>query len=613
MAMRSQGPPTTPAKKLRPDTLKRVMASFAPYRVKVVATVVLVAVSVLLGLLPPWFLRVIVDQGLAKDDLHVTALFSIYTIVATILASLLSYAYGYISVVVGQDILRDLRNALFRHLQGMSLRFFTSTRTGEIQSRLMSDVGGVQSVVSDVVTNALANIGIVVASIIAMIALDWRLTLLSVGVIPIFAYLSSRAGLYARDVRKGTQEQTAELTALMQETLSVSGVLLTKTSGRRSLVEAKFGRENETLASWQVKSSMIIYFFFGLIRMIFSITPALVYWLAAYLMRLDGHAITIGTLVAFTALQSRMFFPLSAILSSQVEISSAMALFDRIYEYLDLPQEITDKPGALLLGPREVVGDVEFRDVQFSYENASGGHTLRDISFEIEPGRLVALVGPSGAGKTTLTYLLARLYDVDSGAVLIDGHDVRDLKLESIESFVGAVTQETYLVHDTIRENLRYANPDATDEQIEEATKAAQIHDHIASLPEGYGTVVGERGYKLSGGEKQRVAIARAILKNPRILILDEATSALDTQSERQIQASINRLTEGRTTFAIAHRLSTILSADLILVLQDGRIVERGKHKELLAKGGLYAKLYRDQFSADPALATAGAEAESQP
>ena len=611
--MRSQGPPTTPAKKLRPDTLKRVMASFAPYRVKVVATVVLVAVSVLLGLLPPWFLRVIVDQGLAKDDLHVTALFSIYTIVATILASLLSYAYGYISVVVGQDILRDLRNALFRHLQGMSLRFFTSTRTGEIQSRLMSDVGGVQSVVSDVVTNALANIGIVVASIIAMIALDWRLTLLSVGVIPIFAYLSSRAGLYARDVRKGTQEQTAELTALMQETLSVSGVLLTKTSGRRSLVEAKFGRENETLASWQVKSSMIIYFFFGLIRMIFSITPALVYWLAAYLMRLDGHAITIGTLVAFTALQSRMFFPLSAILSSQVEISSAMALFDRIYEYLDLPQEITDKPGALLLGPREVVGDVEFRDVQFSYENASGGHTLRDISFEIEPGRLVALVGPSGAGKTTLTYLLARLYDVDSGAVLIDGHDVRDLKLESIESFVGAVTQETYLVHDTIRENLRYANPDATDEQIEEATKAAQIHDHIASLPEGYGTVVGERGYKLSGGEKQRVAIARAILKNPRILILDEATSALDTQSERQIQASINRLTEGRTTFAIAHRLSTILSADLILVLQDGRIVERGKHKELLAKGGLYAKLYRDQFSADPALATAGAEAESQP
>jgi ATP-binding cassette subfamily B protein len=585
-----------PPKKLNPATLKRVASSFKPYKKEVYWTILMVLGGIVLGILPAWFLKVIVDDGFSRGNVGLVAIFSIYTIVATIGASVITYAYGYVSADVGQRIMRDLRNQLFTHLQGMSLRFFTGTRTGEVQSRLMSDISGVQSVFSDVVTNALANVGLVIASAIGMFILDWRLTLLAIGVIPIFAYLSDRAGQYARKVRKGTQEQTAELNALMNETLSVSGILLTKTSGRRALVEDKFVRENQKLANWQLKSQMIQYFFFGLIRLIFSITPALAYWLAAYF-----HGISIGTLIAFTSLQARMFFPLSAILSVQIEITSSLALFDRIYDYLDRPQDIVDKPNALPLPPSEVKGEVQMEHVGFSYDPEAGAQqTLSDIDFVAHPGTLTALVGPSGAGKTTLTYLIARLYDADSGSVKIDGHDVRDLQLSCIEQFVGAVTQETYLVHDTIRENLRYAKPDASFDEIEAATRAAAIHDHIAGLPEGYDTVVGERGYKLSGGEKQRIAIARAILKNPRILILDEATSALDTQSERLIQASLNDLMEGRTTFAIAHRLSTILAADQILVLENGRIVQRGRHEELVESPGLYRQLYEEQFAVAP-------------
>lgn len=587
---------TSAPKKLRSDTVRRVVACFRPYKVKVLVTMLLVVGSIVFGMMPPILLRDIIDKGITPGDLHLTAVYSIYTIAVTVIASVLTYLYGYLSVIVGQNILRDIRNSLFSHLQGMSLRFFTSTRTGEIQSRLMNDVGGVQTVVSDVVTNAISNVGAVVSSIAMMAFLDWRLTLLSIGIIPVFMLLTGKAGTYAREIRKGTQEQTAELNSLMQETLSVSGALLTKTSGRRNLVQKKFGVENEKLSGWLVKSQMIQYFFFGLIRMIFSVTPALVYWFAAYLMKGDSTSITLGTLVAFTSLQSRMFFPLSSILSIQVELASSMALFDRIFEYLDMPQEIVDKPDAIELPAGKVAGEVEFKNVNFRYDPDTEVHTLKDIWFQVDPGRLVALVGPSGAGKTTLTYLIARLYDPDTGSVLIDGMNVKDIKLESIEGFIGAVTQETYLVHDTIRENLRYGRPDASDAEIEAATKAAYIYDHIVGLPEGFETMVGERGYKLSGGEKQRIAIARAMLKDPKILILDEATSALDTRNERLIQVSLNKLMEGRTTFAIAHRLSTILAADLILVMRDGQIVERGQHKQLLALNGLYSQLYREQF-----------------
>lgn len=580
-----------------PSVLRRVVGLFRPHRRMVVATLVAVLIGVLLGLLPPWFLQIIIDHGIVGRDMRVVGLFSVLTVLAVLAGAAVTLLYGYWSVVIGQKIMCELRRNLFLHLQSMSLRFFTGTRTGEIQTRLINDVAGVQTVVSNTITDQVSNLAIVISTVVAMFWFDWRLTLLSIGMVPFFALFGRWIGEFARNVRKGTQEQTAELNSMMQETLSVSGILLTKTTGRLDLLTERFDIENRKLAGWQIKMAVLQYLFFALIRMITQLAPALVFWLAGWLIISRGdQSLTIGKLVAFTGLQARLFFPLTGLLSAQVEILSSFALFQRIFEYLDLPRDIEDKPEAVALDPQAVRGRVEFRNVSFRYDPDSTSHTLTDVSFVAEPGQLVALVGPSGAGKTTLTYLIPRLYDADEGQVLLDGIDVRDIKLSSLASLVGAVTQETYLLHTTIRENLRVSKPDATDEEIEAACRLAAIHDHIASLPEGYDTVVGERGYKLSGGEKQRLAIARAILKNPRILILDEATSALDTQSERLIQASLNRLMEGRTTFAIAHRLSTILAADQILVMDKGRIVERGRHAELLAHGGLYARLYHEQF-----------------
>jgi len=579
--------------------------------VSVVALLILVIAAI--GLVNPLLIKVVFDQVFANvDGLPDDERMRLLLIVAglMILMPIISGGLGlwqtFINNVVGQNVMRDLRNSLYAHLQHMPLRFFTSTRTGEIQSRLSNDVGGVQAVLTDTASSILSNIAIVLSTVVAMAYLDWRLTLLSLGILPVFLVISRRVGRIRREVSGLTQESLADLTAHMQETLSVSGILLSKSFGRQSYEIERFRKENQRLSDLEVRRTMVGRGFFSLVGIFFSITPAFVYLVAGYFeIRNPGaQAITPGTLVAFTTLQSRLFFPAGQLLNVGVEIQSSLALFDRIFEYLDLEREITDRDGAIELSAGEVRGEVRFNDVWFHYDRAGTLErpddrvwTIENIDLAARPGELVALVGPSGAGKTTLTYLLPRLYDVNRGSVTIDGIDVRDVRLASLGDAVGVVTQETYLFNSSVRDNLRYGNPEATDDEIEEAARAAHIWERLDEMPEGLDTVVGERGYKLSGGEKQRLAIARVILKDPRILILDEATSALDTHSERLVQQALAPLTKGRTTVAIAHRLSTILAADTIVYMDRGRIVERGTHTELLRRDGAYAALYHEQFS----------------
>lgn len=588
---RSEASDTSKRREKGKATIGRIASLFRPHLGEVGVMLCTVLAGVLLGLLAPFFLKIIIDEGLARNDIGVTSIYSALTIVATLAAASVTLLYGYQSVKIGQKIMCEMRTALFSHLLRMSLRFFTGTRTGEIQTRLISDMEGVQNVICTSLVDALSNLAIVITCLIAMLFLDWRLTVLSIIFVPIIGFSGQWVGRFAREVRRGIQEQTAEVNSMTQENLSVSGAVLGKTIGRIDVLVKDFDIENRKLAAWQIKSAVQQYIYFGIFRTITQIIPAIVYWFAGWMLHRGDPSISVGTLVAFTMLQARMFFPLTGLMSLQFEIFKSFALFDRIFEYLDMPLDVADRPGARALAPDSTRGAVTFESVGFRYEREGASWTLRDVSLHAEPGQLIALVGPSGAGKTTLTYLIPRLYDVDSGSIKIDGVDVRDLKLEGLQRTVGVVTQETYLLHATIKANLRIANPEATDAQLIEACRTAAIHDHIANLPEGYDTVVGERGYKLSGGEKQRLAIARALLKDPKILILDEATSALDTHSERLIQASLGTLMQGRTTFAIAHRLSTIENADVILVIERGRITERGTHKELLKAGGRYAAL----------------------
>jgi ATP-binding cassette subfamily B protein len=634
-------------KERRGQTVRRIVAFFSPYRPQVTVVVAALLLTSLLGLVNPYLLKLLIDDVIVGRDYSRLNLYVGLMIAIPIGTGLIGVGQAYLNNVVGQNVMQDLRNALYGHLQRMPLRFFTETRTGEIQSRLANDVGGVQAVVTDTAASLTSNVAVAISTIVAMLFIDWRLTALSLGVLPFFLYLTFRVGKVRRSISTETQKSLADLSAATEETLSVSGMLLSKTFGQQAASVERFRGLNLSLARLQIRQAMVGRWFFMIIGTIFSITPAFVYWLAGTLAANgDKSAPTAGAIVMFTTLQSRLFFPLGALLNVQVEIQGSLALFDRIFEYLDLDPEIVNATDAVDLDAGPVAGRVRFRDVSFRYPatavpnvpvplepaeavaelgpdaaiaavraEADGSHlpldapeptvipgfALEGIDFEAAPGELVALVGPSGSGKTSTTYLIPRLYDVDAGSVEIDGRDIRRLSLESLGRVIGFVTQETYLFHASIRDNLRYAKPDATDAELEAAAGAAAIADRIAELPAGYDTMVGERGYKLSGGEKQRIAIARVLLKDPRILILDEATSALDTVSERLIQSALERLMEGRTTIAIAHRLSTILRADRILVYQRGTIVERGTHAELLAQGGLYAQLYREQFLAEAA------------
>jgi ATP-binding cassette, subfamily B, bacterial len=648
-------------KERRARTLRRIVGFFEPYRLQVGVVMVSIVATSLLGVVNPILLKELIDVAIPQHDLPLLNVLVVAMIAVPIISGLIGVGQTYVNNRVGQSVMQDLRDALYAHLQAMPLRFFTETRTGEIQSRLANDVGGVQSVVTDTASSVFSNLVVVVTTLVAMVIIDWRLTVISLVALPFFLFLTYRVGRIRRATSSETQKALADVSAITEETLSVSGILLAKTFGQQAESVRRFRGANARLASLQLRQSLVGRWFFMLVGTIFAIMPAFIYWLAGMLVvQGDPNAPTIGDIVAFTTLQSRLFFPLGQLLNVQVEVQGALALFDRIFEYLDMEPEIRDDPGAEALRPAEVRGHVRFRHASFSYPATSrplalseaelavdsGSHGdgsgldaaglegiaadealeamapigpldrgpdegvrppfgLRDIDFEARPGQLVALVGPSGSGKTTTTYLLPRLYDVDAGAIEIDGVDVRRIRLASLGDIIGFVTQEAYLLHASVRENLAYAKPDASEREIQAAARLAHIHDRIRELPEGYATVVGERGYKLSGGEKQRIALARVLLKDPRILVLDEATSALDTVSERLIQGAIEVAMRGRTTLAIAHRLSTILKADLILVYERGRIVERGRHAELLALGGSYARLYHEQFAADSQAAPA--------
>jgi ATP-binding cassette subfamily B protein len=630
--MRRHGmfPPPVPDQDRRPirrQTVRRVIATFRPYRGKVALVGLAIVVTSGLGVVNPLLIKRIFDHSLFGNppgqcdggscpNLH-TLYWSVALMVAIpIVSGIIGIGQTYLANLVGLRVMQDFRNALYRHLQFMPLRFFTQTRTGEIQSRLANDVGGVQSVVTDTASSILSNVVVISSTVIAMLVLSWQLTVLSLFMLPFFMWLTYKVGKARQKVATVTQQSLADLTSITEETLSVSGILLSKAFGRQRHEIDRFGGENERLTGLQIRQTMIGRSFFAVVGTVFSITPALVYLVAGWV--LSGSAtttvITAGTIVAFTTLQSRLFFPIGSMLQVSSDIQTSMALFDRIFEYLDMDHEIADAPDAIPLLPEQVRGRVQFSDVWFRYEKPPEGTlpvspsdlgdgqrarrewTLEGVTFDIEPGQLAALVGPSGAGKTTMTYLVPRFYDVQEGAVLIDGVDVRKLKLESLGDLIGIVTQETYLFHTTVRRNLLYGKPDATQDELVASAKAAFIHERIMELPEGYDTVVGERGYKLSGGEKQRLAIARVVLKDPRILILDEATSSLDTTSERLVQEALRPLMRGRTTVAIAHRLSTILSADVIFVVDRGKVVERGTHRELIERGGIYARLYEQQF-----------------
>jgi ATP-binding cassette subfamily B protein len=578
--------PTAPIRAIVP----RVVRYFKPYTRSWLLILLCIGASAVLSLLPPLLVREIIDVALPNKDGQLLVLAVAGSVAAGVLARLIGVAQASINVRIGQGVMFDLRNELYRHLQKQSLRFFTESKTGELMSRVTNDVNGIEGVVAGTIVSVVTNVVSLATVMVVIVGLHWQLALLSLVMLPFFILPTRRVGRIRQQLRRRTAEHQGMLASVMAETLSISGTLLMKAFARERYEAERFHDRALELRELEIRQRMVGRWFFMVIGLFQLVGPALIYLYGGWLV-IQGE-ISLGTVVAFTAYLQRLYGPVSELANVHVDAMTSLALFERLFAYLDLKPEIAEPPNAPVPPPAR--GEIRFEHVSFGY--VEGRLALDDVSFTAAPGQLVALVGPSGAGKTTTTYLVPRFYDPVSGVVRVDGHDVRDVSLDWLRSQIGIVTQESYLFHATVDENLRYAKPDATRAEIEAACKAAYIHEFIVGLPEGYETLVGERGYRLSGGEKQRLAIARVLLKDPRILLLDEATSSLDSRSEALIQAALTPLLAGRTSLVIAHRLSTILAADTILVLDRGKLVEQGTHADLLARGGLYARLYEEQF-----------------